>query len=66
MLCLPFQTESNYIDSSLNIKLVSVIVPFYSCRAFFKKDFSKTENSLDVGYELSDNITSNNVMYTIG
>jgi hypothetical protein len=55
------ESETNYIDSSMDIKLVSVIVPFYSCKAFFKKDLSKSDNSLEIGYEQSDNVTSNDV-----
>jgi hypothetical protein len=54
--------DESFAESSVNLWLKAPLVPFYSCKMFYKYDFSEIENTIGVGLEVVENTTVNAVI----
>ena len=55
--------EENYLETAVGILLHTNVIPHYSCRAYFKKDFSEVDNAIDIQFEIIDNGVNNKVWF---
>lgn len=55
-----FQSDENYLETSIGVSLATPVIPNYACKVFLKKDFSIVENIFNVGFEIQDNFTNYN------
>ncbi|XP_046812149.1 apolipophorins [Lucilia cuprina] len=49
------EVEENFLETSVGILLNTNVIPHYACRAYFKKDFSQIDNSVDIQFVVTDN-----------
>ncbi|XP_055591953.1 uncharacterized protein LOC129743787 [Uranotaenia lowii] len=59
-LALAFETEDQFIDSSLTIWVRAPLIPYYACRVFYKQDFAGSDNSMDLGFVVHDDSVYSN------
>uniref|UniRef100_A0A8W7PWS0 Vitellogenin domain-containing protein n=1 Tax=Anopheles coluzzii TaxID=1518534 RepID=A0A8W7PWS0_ANOCL len=53
-LALSFEAEDQFIDTFMSVWVRAPLMPYYACRVFYKQDFSRTENSMDLGFTVND------------
>ncbi|XP_055638867.1 uncharacterized protein LOC129776937 isoform X2 [Toxorhynchites rutilus septentrionalis] len=49
-MALGFESEDQFIDSTLSIWVQAPLVPYYACRVFYKQDFAGSDNLMDIGF----------------
>ncbi|XP_034669576.1 uncharacterized protein LOC117902369 [Drosophila subobscura] len=58
-LAASVENEDNFLETAVGILLETDVIPHYACEAYFKKDFSAVDNSIDIRFEVTDNGTVN-------
>ncbi|XP_030377336.1 uncharacterized protein LOC115626195 [Scaptodrosophila lebanonensis] len=54
-LAAAVENEDNFLETSVGILLETNVIPHYACQAYFKKDFSAVDNTIDIRFEVTDN-----------
>ncbi|XP_037927466.1 apolipophorins [Teleopsis dalmanni] len=58
------EAEENFLETSVGILLHTTVVPHYGCRLYFKKDFAVADNTIDLKFEVTDDVTINKLEFS--